>query len=417
MIRRGEVATHRGRFEPGDRLGPYQLCELIGAGGMSRVYLAVADGRIGRRRYVAVKCMRDEQVDDHDFATMFRDEIRVATQIDHPNVYTVFDWGVHHDAPYLVMEHLAGCTFTRIRRRIEADPEALPAERRTALVARLMVDACEGVRAIHEARDLCDRPLAAVHRDICTSNLFVTCDGSTVVLDLGVARSAGQRHTTQPGVVKGKYGYLAPELLDGSPPDRSSDVWALGVVAWEMLTGRRLFAGASDIEILRAIDGGAEIKPPSRVAPGVSELADEVVMGALERRRGRRFSDARELGDFFGQLMIEVGPPVGLGEVAETVDRMFPDLRRDARRLFDRAESLELPLMSSDELGVVDGSTRSVDIEVVKNCSSTARTMPAAMFQMALAIIVLLLAFASLTCTQLWSDTCGGSPQCVDLPQ
>jgi serine/threonine-protein kinase len=369
----------RRNLDVGDRVGPYQLCVPIGAGGMARVFLATADGRVGRHRYVAVKCLRDELAVDPAYTDMFLDEVRVTSQIAHPNVCRTFDAGFKGHTPYMVMDFFAGRTVREMHRRIAARPELIPVERRVGLVARLMAEACEGVHAIHEARDLCGDRLEAVHRDICPNNLLVTYDGQVVVLDLGVARSARQRHVTRSGVVKGKYAYLAPELLEGGAPDRRSDIWSLGVVCWELLTAERLFHADTDIEILRAIDGGREIAQPSRIAPGLSDLADEVVMCALERDPDRRLDDIRELGELFTQLMIEVGDPVGLAEVAGAMDEIFPGGRDSVRALYDRAESVDAPLVTAADLGAeldpTGLSEPSIEIVVEPACERPTRSL------------------------------------------
>ncbi|HTM20550.1 MAG TPA: serine/threonine-protein kinase, partial [Kofleriaceae bacterium] len=327
----------------GDRLGPYQLCVELARGGMATLFLARTDGRAGLHRFVALKCIRAELAEDDRFLAMFFDEARIATQVHHANICNVIDFDCRRGVHYIAMEFLRGQNLGALRRRLDA-VEGTPASpdpaRRAGVVARIIADAAEGLHAAHELRDREGKLLDVVHRDVSPENIFVTYDGTVKLLDFGVAASHCQQHHTRTGVIKGKYGYLQPEVLAGQKADRRSDVWCLGVVTWELLTGTRLFERASEPETLQAIIN-ADLKPPSAMRPGLPEALDAIVMRALDRDPAARFPTARELGRALIRFLVEQRLAIGLPEVAETVNDLFPDGRDAMHKLLEQAEHLQ----------------------------------------------------------------------------
>jgi serine/threonine-protein kinase len=207
---------------------------------MASVYLARCDSEHGSGRLVAVKLIHPHLANDREFIEMFMDEAELASQIRHPNVCAVLDYALRQDESYLVMEHLTGESLMSVGRRIERSKDLDP-QRLARCVARVLADACEGLHAAHELTDVDGEPLHVVHRDVSPENVFVTYDGIAKVMDFGVAAAAHKRHRTLTGVVKGKFASVAPECLKGRKPDRRADVWGIGVIAWELLTGQRLF--------------------------------------------------------------------------------------------------------------------------------------------------------------------------------
>jgi Tol biopolymer transport system component len=271
----------------GDRLGPYEILAPLGAGGMGEVYRA-RDPRLGRE--VAVKVLPASLVTDEDRLRRFEQEARAVGQLDHPGLLTVFDVGSHDGTPYIVSELLRGET---LRARFAGGP--LPEARAIELGAQI----ARGLAAAHAK--------GIVHRDLKPENLFVTADGRAKILDFGLARVApgpaaagaqSQLETlsalTTPGVILGTVGYMSPEQVRGEATDARSDIFSLGVVLYEMLTGRRAFAGASAVETLNAIlkeEPSRELPP---FVPGGDGLS-RVVKRCLEKRREDRFQGADDL--------------------------------------------------------------------------------------------------------------------------
>ncbi|HLU66108.1 MAG TPA: serine/threonine-protein kinase [Kofleriaceae bacterium] len=322
------------------RIGRYRLGAEIGCGGMAVIFLASADGLPGVRRLVALKCLRPEWADQPEYAAMFLDEATIASQIRHPHVCGVLDAGEADGVRYMAMEYLAGESLSCVRARLaDDDPELTPAIR-AALVARVIADACEGLHAAHELVDRRGQACNVVHRDVSPDNLFLTCDGCVKVLDFGVSTSAHSRQRTRTGVLKGKLSYLPPEVLRGQRQDRRSDVWGLGVVAWELATGQRLFAAPSDVERLQAISG-LKIPAPSKVRRGLPVALDRIIMRALERDPARRPATARELGRQMNRLLANRRVAFGMPELAEVAGRLFPEGRTARQKLVQSLEDVD----------------------------------------------------------------------------
>jgi serine/threonine-protein kinase len=310
-------------------IGPYRLCLELGSGGMASVYLAALDdGRRERDRYVALKVIHPHLAKQRGFMEMFADEADVASRIRHPNVCRVFDFDVD-GWPYIAMEYLLGESLAKVHRTLSRRADSDPGSR-AAKTALALAQACAGLHAAHELSDDEGEPLEVVHRDVSPENIFLTYDGVAKIVDFGVAAMVGKRHRTQTGVVKGKFAYLAPELLNPQAKvDRRADIWSLGVVAWELLTAQRLFRRDSAVDTLRAILD-MPLKPPSEVCPGLPDSLDAVVMGALSRDPAERHPTARELARELAQCAIGAGQINVHSDLADWMSELFPGGR--ARR-------------------------------------------------------------------------------------
>jgi serine/threonine-protein kinase len=224
---------------------------------------------------------------------MFLREAELASQIHHPHVCRVISFGRRNGVAYLAMEYLRGRSLASISQRLQ--PIQRPA-RHAALVARLLADACEGLQAIHEhGRELVP-PLRVVHRDISPENLFLTEQGFVKIIDFGLAKVETARDKTQPGIVKGKLSYMAPELFSGEVATPRSDLWSLGVVAWELLTERRLFRDKTDLGTVTKVQK-MPIARPSSIVPGLPRALDKIVLRALERDPAKRYGSAAEFAE------------------------------------------------------------------------------------------------------------------------
>lgn len=339
----------------GDVLGTYRLCVEIGGGGMASVYLAQGCSRSGVHRFAALKCIRPELARDPRFVEMFLDEARIAAQIHHTNVCSVLDFDEHHGTYYLAMEFLSGQTLTAVQNRLLTASDVDDPLARPGVFARILESACEGLHAAHEALNGGGLPLHIVHRDVSPDNLFVTYDGNVKVMDFGVAYTSDPHQTTRTGVLKGKCGYLAPEVLAGDKPDRRADIWSLGVVAWEMMAQRKLFDQPNDLAILRAI-GESNIPPPSKIRAGLPPLLDELVLRALERDPERRYQTAREFGRILNRFLVEHRQSVGLAEISDFMRALFPEGIACTRQLMKFAE-IEEPPPRARGIASQDGAT------------------------------------------------------------
>lgn len=304
----------------GRPFGPYVLVRELATGGMGCVYLAREEREGGIVRQVALKRIHDHLARDSAFVTMFLDEARIASRIHHPHVCTVFEYGKVDGTYFIAMEYLRGLPMSDLLHELgKRPPEDSP--ERLALGIRLLVQACEGLHAAHELRDDHGASLHVVHRDVSPHNLFLSIDGTLRVLDFGIARAADRLAETTQGRVKGKFAYMAPEQALGKDVDRRSDVFALGVILWELLTLQRLFKRDAPAETILALVN-QPVAAPSSIAHDVPPALDAVVLKALARDPAERFATARELARALERTL-----PSGTSaaDVAEWLERLFPE--------------------------------------------------------------------------------------------
>lgn len=309
-------------------VGRYALHEEIAAGGMARVHLGRLLGPAGFSRTVAVKRLHSHIARDPDFVTMFLDEARIAARIRHPNVVATLDVVTTGDEVFLVMEYIDGEALSRLERvAFRRGPIPPP------LVVAILTGVLRGVHAAHEARDERGEPLHIVHRDLTPHNILVGTDGLARVLDFGVAKAAGKSHSTRTGELKGKVAYMSPEQIRGSVT-RRTDVYAASVVAWEALTGKRLFTGDHDVEIMaRVLD--AKISAPSAVVPSLPPSLDQALLRGLATDPEARFATAEEMAIALERCV----PPATPREVSAWVESLAGSVLSRRAELVARVES------------------------------------------------------------------------------
>jgi serine/threonine-protein kinase len=269
--------------------GPYLLLERIAIGGMAEVWVAEARDRPGRR--YAVKRLLPTLADDRAFVTMFLDEARLGAQLDHPGIVPVHDLGCVGASYYLAMDYVPGADLGRLLARLRAAGQHLPVRLAAFVAAR----AAEALDHAHRARGHDGAPLRVVHRDLSPANVLLGFGGGVFLIDFGIAQAA-LRSRREGEALRGKLGYLSPEQVRGLPVDRRADVFSLGAVLHEALTGARLFTGASDLATLERVRA-AQVRPPSERNPAVPPGLDAVVLRALAREPADRWAWASELAE------------------------------------------------------------------------------------------------------------------------
>ena len=257
---------------------------------MAQVYLALSGELSGFRTLVVVKRILPDLSSNRHFIDMFFDEARIAARLDHPNIVRIIEVGEDHDEYFLAMELVQGKPLSAILRRAAKHQRPFS----QAQAAFLVAQAANGLGYAHNLTDTDGRLLNVVHRDVSPQNILVSFDGAVKVIDFGVARALGRISETVPGGLKGKLQYMAPEQVTNGEADRRSDVFALGIVLWEALCGRRLYRRESELETLRAIVREAPARPSS-IRP-VSPRLDNIVMRALAKDPAERFQSAAEMG-------------------------------------------------------------------------------------------------------------------------
>jgi eukaryotic-like serine/threonine-protein kinase len=265
--------------------GKYHLLRKIASGGMGQIFLAL-ERRAGIERLVVLKRVLPHLAQDEDFLEMFQEEAQLVAGLRHPNLITILEWVELEDRPCLVMEYVQGEDVRRLDRFARAQDKPLP----VGLAVRLVAEAAAGLHYAHQARDPQGNPLRLVHRDVSPQNILVGFDGGVKVIDFGVAKAAGSASHTATGVLKGKYPYMSPEQANGQPVDARGDLFSLGVVLWELLTGRRLFKGESDLMTLRLVRD-CQVPAPSQVRTDLAPELDALVLKALAPTPEERYPD------------------------------------------------------------------------------------------------------------------------------
>ena len=268
----------------------YQILGHLATGGMAELYLARAVGIAGFERYVVLKRIMADHARNHRFVTMFLDEARLAAQLHHPNIAQVYDIGRVSASYFFTMEYVHGENVRDILQRVAALKRQIPIEQTLTVIA----GAAAGLHYAHEKRGADRRPLDIVHRDVSPSNLMVAYEGAVKLVDFGIAKASHRMTETRSGAVKGKVAYMSPEQCTGAPLDRRSDVFALGIVFYEMATMTRLFKHPTDFETMNHIVNGI-IPPPSSRRPDLSRELDAVISKALAKRPDDRYQTGEEM--------------------------------------------------------------------------------------------------------------------------
>lgn len=290
-----------------ERLGRYLLFDVIASGGMARVHLGRLEGPVGFSRAVAIKRLHPHLATEREFVAMFMDECKLAARIAHPNVVPVFDVVALPEELFLVMDYVPGESLARL---LKGDrPRPTP-----AVAVAVAIDMLEGLHAAHEARSETNQPLGIVHRDVSPQNVIVGTDGLARVLDFGIAWALERVQSTREGQLKGKLKYMAPEQLRGTGVDRRTDVYSVGVVLWEMLTGMTLFEGENEANTFSLVSLGAKA-PPSVHGPGIPAALDAAVMKALAIAPARRTASARDMATELARAL----SPANRQEITEWV--------------------------------------------------------------------------------------------------
>jgi serine/threonine-protein kinase len=306
-------------------LGRYRLYEEIAVGGMAAVHLGRLVGPVGFARTVAIKRLHPQFARDPAFVAMFLEEARLASRIQHPNVVGTLDVVALEGELFHVMDYVHGESLARLLRHLGDRGQRVPLRIAVAIIHQALL----GLHAAHEARGDGGVPLEIIHRDISPQNLLVGAEGVTRIADFGVARAGSHALVTEPGHLKGKLAYMAPEQLRLHPANRRSDLFSMGVVLWEVLVGTRLFAGDSPAAVAGRVLHGS-YSAPSRCVRGLNADLDEVVMRALSRDPEERFTTARDMAASLEAVVIPAGPL----EVADWVSTLSgPELARRSQRI------------------------------------------------------------------------------------
>lgn len=302
------------------RFGKYLLLERIGVGGMAEVFKAKIFGAEGFERLVAIKRILPHLTEDDDFVKMFVDEAKIAVRINHPNIVAIHDLGKAEGTLYIAMELVPGKDLRAIY-DVEKEREG---KTPIGIACHIVMKMCEALHHAHFATGPRGEPLQVIHRDVSPQNVLISLDGEVKVADFGLAKARGRMVQTQAGVVKGKLAYMSPEQLRGEDIDHRVDVFGLGIVLYELLTGERLFLGPSDMDTLRRVYE-ARVPPMQPLNPEVHPDLEAIVRKALAKERDERYGTALELHDDLQTFVYSHGCYCGASSLRSYLREAFPD--------------------------------------------------------------------------------------------
>ena len=277
-------------IEKMDRIGPYLLHKKVARGGMAELFLADYVRRDGFKRKVAIKRILPHLAGNQDFIKMFTREARLAALLQHPNIVQIFDYGKIENAYFIAMEYIDGKNLGEVLAGLK---QGLPVDKAVFIISQI----CKGLDYSHTKRDeKTGEPFHIVHRDISPQNLLISYQGEVKISDFGISKARSEPSLTQAGVVKGKMAYLSPEQALGEPVNHQADIYALGLVFYETLTGKRVYRFSSDVDAIRTIPK-MDIEPVSNLVPEVHEALNHIVMKCLEKQKDLRYQSVSALYD------------------------------------------------------------------------------------------------------------------------
>lgn len=313
------------------RLGRYDILALLGRGGMGEVYLAAHRGPSGFAKLVVLKILRSELIADDAMLAMFEEEARVSAQLIHPNIAQTLELCVEEAKPYLVMEYLDGQALSTVFRRLTKQGQTMSVR----ALAHIIVDVLNALEYAHTSTDLSGQPLNLVHRDVSPQNIFVTYAGQAKLLDFGIAKAVVGSENTKTGILKGKVAYMAPEQALGAKVDCRADIFSLGMVLLQGLTGKKPWSDTDDMKILLALASGIVPSPADLVAPEAPRALVDICTRALAANRENRYSSAREMRLELEEFLASSKEAGESDTVARFVEKLFLEERAEKRALIE----------------------------------------------------------------------------------
>ncbi|HVO31334.1 MAG TPA: serine/threonine-protein kinase [bacterium] len=343
-------------------LGRYTLLRRVATGGMAEIWKAKVQGPAGFSKTVAIKKVLPHLVEDSDFIDMFIEEAKLVAELVHPNIVQVFDFGELGPREYfLAMEYVAGANVGRLIKRVQDKGGKIPA----GVSLYMIAEAARGLGAAHAKTDPEGNPLNIVHRDVSPQNILVSFGGEVKVSDFGIAKAASASSRTAEGMVRGKLAYMSPEQANGKTLDGRSDLFALGIVLWELLTGKRLFSAGSSPEIYGKVSKFQGLTPEevAAIPPGLAP----VVLPALQPDPNQRYANALQME----QALTAVLGSDGVLRARSMLSSMMQSLFTEERRM----EATPTEAVAVGTGGVI-GATTPSDPNIAETVASP--TTPAA---------------------------------------
>ncbi len=328
------------------KLGRYSLIEQLAVGGMAEIWLALLSSVGGFEKLVVIKKIREHLAKEPSFLRMFLNEARLAAQLDHPNIVQIYELIQSGDIYFIAMEYIFGRDLADISYKLQEKDIIIPIE----YAAYIIMQVCQGLYYAHNKTDAMGNPLNIVHRDISPHNILISFSGNVKILDFGIAKAANQFEQTRHGVLKGKLSYMSPEQILGYKLDGRSDIFSLGTVFYELLTGFRLFTGDNDLAIMRAITT-EEIVRPSYFNDKIPPDLEAIVLRMLAKEPEDRYPDAREVQQDLHLFLKRMKFSPSSMDLSEFLGQLFADeIAREEEHIRKKIAQLKEELSEDEEL-------------------------------------------------------------------
>lgn len=323
-----------------EQFGKYILLEKLASGGMAEVFLAKSNGANGVSKFVAIKRILPQYFDNTDFIEMFKEEAKIAVNLNHGNVVSIFDFGIEKNQFYLVMEYVEGQNLRQIINELKKRTSTFTIEQ----VVYMVKEVAAGLDHAHRCIDgSTGKPLNITHRDMSPQNIMVSFEGEVKVIDFGIAKAETQMEATKAGTLKGKFGYMSPEQADGMPIDLRTDVFSLGIVLWELLANDRLFSANNEAAILRKIKD-CQIPSIRKINPAVPPELEKIVNKALAKDKSMRYQTAAQMQKDLNRFLNTEYPDFSSQDFSIFVKNTFSKYYTDSKRkLVDYAKVQFVP--------------------------------------------------------------------------
>jgi serine/threonine-protein kinase len=345
----------------------YRVIEKLESGGMAEVFRAESEGLQGFRKQVAIKRVLPHLSSKKKFISMFLDEARLSAQLSHSNCVQVFDIGVGDSAFFIVMEFVDGANLKAVIEHLRKTGKDFPVE----AAAHICLEICKGLAYAHELTDPQGVPLHIVHRDMSPPNVLITKHGEVKIVDFGLAKANSQLEKSEPGIIKGKFSYLAPEAAMAQEVDARTDIFAVGIILWELLAGQRLFLGDTDFQTVKKVQA-AVVPSISQINKKVPPELEKIIAKALARDPAQRYPTARTLGLELSKFIIRYGVPVSTFDIASLVTGVMKERQRHRpmqASIIDKLieEALfEFTSLTDDKAAPAVGGARPLDTSTIQ---------------------------------------------------
>ena len=329
--------------------GKYLLIDKVGTGGMAELFMAKQTGMKGFEKVMAIKRILPHLTEDAEFISMFINEAKLAALLTHQNIVQIFDLGHVENSFFIAMEYVMGKDLRTILQRAKTLTMPMSVGHALLIISKV----CAGLDYAHRKKDLTGRDLNIVHRDISPQNILVSYEGEVKLVDFGIAKAASQGSETRTGILKGKLSYMAPEQAWGRAVDRRADIFAIGIVLYEILTGHKLFKGDNDFNTLERVREAKVEPPPASLNKQVAPELEAIVLKALAKEPDDRYQSASEMQTALEDHMSQKGYDFSTVRLAQYLQKLFQhDIEQDSQR-FQIAHGTTVAVGIADQSTVV----------------------------------------------------------------